>query len=166
MSVKRFESIQRCIHLVDNENLERDPTSLNFDKLAKTRWLIDFFSQRSNELYNMEEIICVDELIIPYKGKYCRIRQFLRNKPIRFGIKVWCSASSKSRFVNQIEVYEGKGHMMGEEGMGFEVVAILVKGLENLWYIVITDNLFTSPRLLHYLMLKGSGGLEHARQTV
>jgi hypothetical protein len=56
--------------------------------------------------------------------------------------------------------------MMGEEGMGFEVVAILVKGLENLWYIVITDNLFTSPRLLHYLMLKGSGGLEHARQTV
>jgi hypothetical protein len=98
----------------------------------------------------------VDELIIPYKGRYCQIRQFLRNKPIRFGIKVWAPTSSASRFVTDVSIYEEKGSMANlEEGFMYDVVMNLIKGLEHKWHIICMDNLFSSPRLFHDMLLLG-----------
>ena len=76
------------------------------------------FRTVSREIYNLEREITVDECIIPYKGKYCFIRQFMPKKPVRFGIKAWLLASSKSRFVYTIEVYFGEGTGGGPHGLG------------------------------------------------
>jgi hypothetical protein len=88
MSCRRWEAITRCLHLVDNDTVVRDCTQPGYDRIAKWRGIVEVFAHRSRELYNPGEIMTVDELIISYKGRYCRIRQFLRNKPIQFGIKV------------------------------------------------------------------------------
>jgi hypothetical protein len=74
MSLNRWEAINRCIHLVDNHTVETNSSAPRYDVLAKTRWLIEYFNRRSKELYNPEPMITVDELVVPYKGKYARIR--------------------------------------------------------------------------------------------
>jgi hypothetical protein len=121
-----------------------DPLLTLVDKIAKTRWPKEHFVTTAQQLYHMEPTICVDELIIPYKGKYCSNHQFMRNKPTHFGLKLWCLASSTSRYVYNLEVYFGKGTGMGPHGLGHAVVTWLTSGLENLGYIVILDNLFSS----------------------
>jgi hypothetical protein len=155
MSCHRWEAITRCVQLVDNAKVIRDSKQPGYDKLAKCRWFMEAFNKKSFKLYNHESHIIVDECIIPYKGKYCDIRMFLRNKPIRFGIKVWCAASSKSRYVSIVQVYMGKGTQMCKEGMGYEVITSLIRSLEHRWHTVVCDNLFTLPRLFHDLLADG-----------
>jgi hypothetical protein len=100
MTRTRFEAIVRCIHLVDNETLQQDSKDPTFDKIGKVRWLIEDFAQKSRELYNPERVLTVDEIMVPYKGRYCGIRQYMKSKPCRFGIKIWALASSSSRLVS------------------------------------------------------------------
>jgi hypothetical protein len=71
------------------------------------RWLLDKFRRLSHEHYNCEVVVTVDEIMVVYKGHFCNIRQFVRSKPTRFGIKVWILASSQSRYVYNMVVYLG-----------------------------------------------------------
>lgn len=64
-----------------------------FNCLAKIRWLLDAFCKRSKELYNIGEHITVNELVMTYKGEYCKFSQFLKGK---IGLKFWVVASLKS----------------------------------------------------------------------
>lgn len=98
MPRQRFEAIVRCIHLVDNSELVTDSTSTGFDKIGKVRWLVEGFSRISQSLYSPERVCTVDEIMVPYKGRYCGIRQYMKSKPVKFGIKLWALASSESRY--------------------------------------------------------------------
>ena len=82
--------------------------------------------KHSKELYNHENRIIVDELIMLYKGKYCNIRQFLQNKPVCFGTKVWVACSSKSHYVTNLQVYMGARTQMEKEGMRYSIVTSLL----------------------------------------
>jgi hypothetical protein len=144
MTLARWEQILRCLHLVNNEDVVRDTKDPRFDRIAKMRWLIDRFVEVSKEIYNLEREVTVDECVIPYKGRYCFIRQFMPDKPVRFGIKCWLLASSKSRFVWRIEVYFGEGTGGGEHGLGYHVVQRMMAGLQGRGHCVVVDNLFAS----------------------
>lgn len=102
MPRQRFEAIVRCIHLVNNSDLVMDNTSSRFDKIEKVRWLLEGFARISQSLYNAERVCTVDEIMVPYKGKYCGIRQFMKSKPVRFGIKLWALASNTSRYASYV----------------------------------------------------------------
>lgn len=165
MSRNRWEEILRCLHLVDNSTVVRDVKDPNFDRLAKTRWLLDMFMVVSEEIYNLEREITVDECVIPYKGRYCFIRQFMSDKPVRFGIKAWLLASSKSRFVWRIEIYFGAGTGTEEHGLGCHVVERLVQGLHHRGHCLVVDNLFASVNLFHELMVQGIWATGTVRRT-
>ena len=165
MSLGRWEDIMRCLHLVDNDSVVRDVNEPGFDRIAKTRWLVEMFVKVSKDIYNLEREITVDECVIPYKGRYCYIRQFMPDKPVRFGIKVWLLASSKSRFVWQMEVYFGEGTGAGPHGLGYHVVERMVKGLENRGHCLVIDNFFASVNLFHDLMCKGIWATGTVRRT-
>ena len=51
---------------------------------------------------------CIDEQIIPTKGR-SSIKQYLQNKPNKWGIKVWARCSI-SGVVDDFEVYTGKNN--------------------------------------------------------
>ena len=165
MTLDRWEDIMRCLHLVDNSCIVRDVSDPRFDRIAKTRWLVDMFVKVSRDIHNLEREITVDECVIPYKGRYCFIRQFMPDKPVRFGIKVWFLASSKSRFVWQMEVYFGEGTRAGPHGLGYHVVERMVRGLENRGHCLVIDNFFASVNLFHELMCKGIWATGTVRRT-
>ena len=165
MSLGRWEQIMRCLHLMDNNSIVRDVSDLGFDRIAKTRWLIEMFVNVSKNIYNLEREITVDECDIPYKGRYCFIRQFMPDKHVRFGIKVWLLASSKSRFVWQMEVYFGEGTGAGPHGLGYHVVERMVRGLEYRGHCLVIDNSFASVNLFHELMCKGIWATGTVRRT-
>ena len=142
--------------MVDNSLVVHDSKLPRYDKLAKVRWFVDAFHERTRELYNSYEMLTINKMIVPCKCRYCSIWQFLRNKPIRFGIKIWAMVDLLSKYVIDVAIYEGKGTTMGEKGMEYEVVRNLTHSLEQRWHMIICNNLFTSPRLFHNLMLDGS----------
>jgi hypothetical protein len=45
------------------------------------RWLVDYFSIVSKAQYNYEVIIIVNEIMVPYKGCYCNIKQYMKGNP-------------------------------------------------------------------------------------
>lgn len=98
MTRKRFEAITRCLHLVNNEEVVTDHSDPAYDKIAKVRWLCESFTTISQTLYNNERVLTVDEIMIAYKGRYCNIRQYMKSKLVKFGVKVWALANSESRY--------------------------------------------------------------------
>jgi len=61
-----FESLLRCLHLVNNETIVSDHQSLQYDKLAKVRWIIDDFVKKSQVFYNPKKYLTCDEIMVAY----------------------------------------------------------------------------------------------------
>jgi len=59
-------------------------------------------------MWNLHQQITVDETMVRYKGKYCPIRQFMLDKPMRFDIKVWALVDAAVKYVWTFNVYYGK----------------------------------------------------------
>lgn len=90
----------------------------------------------------------VDEIMVLYKGCYCNIRQYMKGKPVRFGIKIWALASSSSRYMSNVMVYLGVGDIREEDDLvGTDVVLQAVQGLEGRGHTIIIDNFFSSVKL-------------------
>jgi hypothetical protein len=105
--------------------------------------------------------------MIPYRGRRCEIKQYMKNKPIKYGLKVWCLANSKSRYVYNLDVYTGKKGEAAEKDLGENVVKSLVADLNDLGHVVVTDRFFTSPQLFDELLKQGflaTGTVMHNRR--
>ena len=103
----------------------------------------------------------IDESIIPYCGKH-DTKQFLREKPIRFGFKLWCITSPEGYFLHA-ESYCGVDTDLSDTGLGqiADVVLGLIEKCEVKAGSTVTfDNLFTSVPLLYELTELGIGALD------
>jgi hypothetical protein len=72
---------------VDNEDLIPAGEE-GHDKLGKLHWLIEHIAAVSQANYNCQVHCTVDEMMLPYKGRYCNIRQYMKGKPVKYGLKV------------------------------------------------------------------------------
>ena len=68
-------------------------------KLFKVRPLLDAITKQFREVYNTAQNLSIDEAMIAFKGRLS-IKQYMPQKPIKRGIKVWCCASSENGFVS------------------------------------------------------------------
>ncbi len=68
MSRNRFEQIITFLHLSDN-NLQPVRGSPAYDRLYKVRQFLDNLSHNFEQYADMEEILSVDEMMIPFKGQ-------------------------------------------------------------------------------------------------
>ena len=100
--------------------------------------------------------------MIEYFGKHS-CKQAIRNKPIRFGYKVWCQNSTEEYLIS-FKVYQGKTHSGNEDleakfGKCSSTVLHLLSSFtddkKHFPYHIYCDNLFTSVPLL--LQLKNFG---------
>ena len=91
MSKRRYKALRGSIHLVDNTL--QDPSKP--DKLFKIRPLLDMV--RINCLkVEPEEVMSVDEQIIPSKTKRSGIRQYNLKKPIKWDFKMLFRAGANT----------------------------------------------------------------------
>lgn len=82
MSRNRFQFLKSIIHFCNND----EASSNKADKGFKIRSLISLISNSYQRFGIFEENLSVDEMMIRYYG-HNTLKQFIRNKPIRFGYK-------------------------------------------------------------------------------
>lgn len=95
----RFTQIMPFFHCNDNNKI--DP----FDKMYKLRPLMDMLKQNFIKNFVWEQDSDFDEAMIKYFGKHV-CKQFIRDKPIRFGFKMWCLNAPSGYLVN-FDMYQG-----------------------------------------------------------
>jgi hypothetical protein len=134
-----------------------------YDKLHQVRWLVDELRRLFRREWELGEFLTVDEMMIGYKGTYCPMRQYLPNKPCKWGIKVWSLTDSSSKYVYDFDVYCDHDHNLavdakpaqpvvcGEPCLAHNVVLKLVRGLEGKNHIIVMDNYFSSIGLFKEL---------------
>ena len=144
-SRNQYRSIKRNIHLADNSQ------NANSDKMYKVRQFIEALNQKFQQFGITETHLSIDEQMVPYFGRHSS-KMFIRNKPIRFGFKLWCLCSSTG-FLYKCIPYCGKSEFLDPNlGLGGSVVAELVSVIPKPEeHEVYFDNFFTSHSLLMHL---------------
>jgi len=145
MSRVRFEQIYRFLHLANNDDQDDDPA--NRDKLFKIRKLADLLVASFQRNYVPEQTITIDEAMIPFKGRLS-FKQYMKDKPTKWGIKVFVLSDATNGYVYRFQIYAGKSMDRAVEvGLCSRVVLELMSGLEDHGFDLYTDNYYTSPQL-------------------
>ncbi|CAH2013564.1 unnamed protein product [Acanthoscelides obtectus] len=110
------------------------------DKFAKIKPLLDKLLKNYKDLYTPEEYVCVDETMLPYRGRLS-IKQYIKSKRHKYGIKLFklCSGTG---YTYNIKIYAGKesGERITPEG----IVTFLTQDIIGLGRTLVTDNWYTS----------------------
>lgn len=156
MRRNKFDEIMSYLHFNSNENFDSD------DKYWKLRPLIEHLQKKIMDHFVPSQNVCHDESMIQYFGKH-GCKQAIRNKPIRFGYKVW-SQCSKSGYLIAFDLYQGKTFKGDEQvkktfgkcsATALNLLGKYNEAKKNLPYIQYCDNLFTSLPLLAELKIRG-----------
>ncbi|XP_060855395.1 uncharacterized protein LOC132933083 [Metopolophium dirhodum] len=152
MNIRRFRFILQCLRFDDVNSRN---TRIKTDRLAPVRNIFDGFVDRCQKYYTVGEYVTVDEMLESFRGK-CRFRQYIANKPAKYGIKIFSLVDSRTFYTLNMEIYCGQQ----EEGpykvvnSGKEIVLRLIKPISKTGRNVTCDNWFTSVPLATELLKK------------
>ncbi|KAK3701965.1 hypothetical protein RRG08_017855 [Elysia crispata] len=99
----RFESILSSIHFVNNMEKEKERTG----KIWKISPWLDRLRTQCLSATPPTEYSSVDEMIIPFQGKFSKIKQYVKGKPHPWEFKIWARTDS-SGVLQDFELYQGK----------------------------------------------------------
>jgi hypothetical protein len=96
------------------------------DKLCKVEEFFAAFKERCRMSYQPSQNIAVDECMVKSKHR-SGIRQYMKNKPIKWGIKLWVLEDSSNGYTIDFNVYIGKSEHEEQSGngLGYDVVMML-----------------------------------------
>jgi hypothetical protein len=124
------------------------------DKLQKIREIWDAFICRSKMYFWPSQQVGVDEAIKRFKGR-CSFKQYIKSKPVRWGLKVFCLCCSITGYLWNATVYVGKYQeeedKKKERSATHQTVRNLLQPLASKNHIVHMDNWFTSIPLFNDL---------------
>ncbi|XP_028407218.1 uncharacterized protein LOC114529600 isoform X2 [Dendronephthya gigantea] len=137
----RYKALMAFLHVVDPAN------ETPGDKLRKVDEFLASFKKRCSLLYQPHQNIAVDERMVKSKA-ISGIRQYMKNKPTKWGIKLWVLADSSNGYTIDFNVYIGKSKhdAPSSHGLGYDVVMKLVNPYLGQGYHVYFDNFFSSPK--------------------
>ena len=149
MSRDRFYAIKRYLHFCDEEI----PRARR-QKLSKVKSLLLHMQKSFRDCYVPKQNLSLDECMVPYKGRL-GMKQYNKEKPTKWGIKLWMLAESESAYCYNFEVYVGKKNEEDRRptlGLATRVVLELCQPL-NKGYRIFIDRFYSSP-LCCFLMAK------------
>ncbi|XP_065832964.1 piggyBac transposable element-derived protein 4-like [Oscarella lobularis] len=88
--------------------------------------------------------------MIPYKGRL-GYKQDMKDKPTKWGIKVFILAKSSTGYVYKFDIYTGKKANPGEHGLSTQIVLDLTEGMDGKRHVLYTDIYYSSPTLFDLL---------------
>ena len=149
MSLKRYQSLRRFLHAVDNST--KDESS---DKLFKVKPVLEGVRQNCLKI-DQEPYQSLDEQMIPAKTKRSGILQHLPKKIHKWGFKNFVRAG-KSGFIYDFFLYAGS-KSAGTEKCGVEdvVMRLLEEVPRHKGYRILFDNWFSTLRLMTRLKSEG-----------
>ncbi|XP_025195652.1 piggyBac transposable element-derived protein 4-like [Melanaphis sacchari] len=103
MSENRFLFLLRSIRFDDYRSREERK---KIDKMTHIRKVFDDFVQNCKMNYKISEYATLDEKLQSFRGR-CPFRQYMPNKPAKYGIKIFALVDSISYYTSNLEVYTG-----------------------------------------------------------
>ena len=147
MSRIQFEQIWQFLHLADSTQDNKT------DKLFKVQHFVDLIMIQFLENYTLHQPVTIDEAMIPYKGRLL-FKQYMKNKPTKWGIKVFVLNDATNGYIYRLKIYTGKNlESTIDTGLCSRVLLELMTGLDG--HQLYTDNYYTSPAV--YLELYKNG---------
>ena len=147
MSKRRYKQIQTFLKVSDYRTENAN------DRLTKVRFLTEYIRRKCIKLWQPREHISIDERMVANKGRYS-FRQYIKDKPTKWGMKLWVLADSSNGYTCNFDVYLGKKDK-SNFGLAYDVVLNLVKHLYNQGYKLFVDNFYSSVHLFKFLLEKG-----------
>ena len=146
----RFFAILAFLHVVD------PATETPGNKLCKVESFVKHFKKRCSELYKPREHVAIDERMVKSRHR-SGIRQYIRDKPTKWGIKLWVLADSSNGYTVDFNIYIGRaaGREVSANGLGYDVVMRLIAPYYNKGYHLFVDNFYSSLTLFRDLFDNG-----------
>ena len=151
MTRARFQSILENLHSSNNDNDNKTDKSYNIHPVIKHLNKVFTKSLSNSPFQSVEEHIC------KFKGR-SSIKQYIKNKPIMWGLKYWYRCDSETGYVYQLELYRERREKR-ELNLGSVVVRDLCQLLKDTYCLMFFDNFFSSPTLIQKLHNNGLYGL-------
>ena len=150
----RFQAIGANFHMSDpatdvvNERLLGKP---GHDGLFRLKPLHDDILTACRAHYHPRKNLSVDERMVPTKARI-GMKQYMKDKPTKWGYKLFVMADSKSGYTCDFSLYQGKGKHPSGNGLSFDAVVDLLKvPYLGTGYNVFVDNYYTSAKLFRHL---------------
>ena len=99
----RFLTIWSLLHCVNEDN----PNVNKNDKIYKSRPMFDYLLWKFQRPYIQESDFSLDKGMIPTKNSLS-IKQYIKDKPIRWSIKTFLACESENGYICNAEVYTGR----------------------------------------------------------
>jgi len=104
--------------------------------------LVEAYNELCGVMSNEKYDIFANEMIVKCCGRYLPIHQYMKAKPCWYGVKIWCLANAKSKFVQHMLVYCEAHDEDKEHAIGYKIVVILMDEHRNKNHIVTCDIYF------------------------
>lgn len=147
----RFRALMAFLHVVDpcNESPQ--------NKLRKVESFLENFKNKCKSLYQPRQNVAIDERMVKSRHR-SGLRQYIKDKPTKWGIKLWVLADSSNGYTVDFNVYIGKaaGQQVSQYGLAYDVVMKLIEPYLNQGYHLFFDNFYTSMQLVKDLFTSGT----------
>ena len=118
----RYCGILAALHCVNPETEDKS------DPLGKIRNFYDHMRSRCKELFTPGKCVSIDERMVKSKGRFF-FKQYIMNKPTKWGFKLWVLADSATGYNWDMVVYTGKSRK--DDWDDFTVVDNSFEGIER-----------------------------------
>ena len=158
----RWEAIMWSLHLSDpdeEEENERKRGTDSYDRLFKIKPLYTDLVAACQAHYQPSQNIAIDERMVKSKARV-HFKQYMKDKPTKWGFKIFVLADSLSAYTWNFFVYVGKRETAPARGKGLSysaVVDLLPLDLLGTGYRLYVDSFYTSPALFRHLDGRGIG---------
>ena len=157
MTRQRYREISRFLHFSDNKN----PMAKK-DRAWKIRPVVDTLQRTFKAGLHLGKWIAFDEMVIPSRSSRNSIRVYLKNKPHKYGTKLFAVCCGETSYCARMEVYCG-ARQDREVVDTFSGAAAVIRNLKALYpktdksqmRIVVTDREYTCVTLSVRLFAMG-----------
>ncbi|XP_042142454.1 piggyBac transposable element-derived protein 4-like [Ixodes scapularis] len=147
MARSRFFAFLAFLSVMDPEKTD----AVRDGKLHRITHLLQHMNDVSCQHFQPYRNLCVDERMVKSKGR-SGIRQYMRDKGVKWGYKLWVLADSSTGYTVQFSVYTGKRETPSSKGLAYDVVTRLCDAYLDQGYIIYLDNFYTSTSLFEHLL--------------
>lgn len=154
MKRDRFTSIFSMLHISNNSKYVSKGQP-GHDSLFKIRSYVNFINTQMSKSYYPDQNITVDEGVCPFRGRV-NFRVYMKNKPEKYGMKLYVASDPLTGYTLKFEIYSGKGQLDNSITSLYE--RLLCDYFEK-GHTIYMDRFYTSPLVLKFLWEKKTNGV-------